>query len=102
MRHTLSSLIYVYLSLSYLNRIPGPIVNRQMDGKTVTQALTEYENAHAFLRRYTFPEEDRGKYTSAKWAGEYRWFRSPNAVCLEKVRLLKAQSASPRTRRAEP
>ena len=40
----------------------------------------------AFLREWTIPEEDRAKYTSRPWTGEYRWFRSPNVVCLEHYR----------------
>jgi hypothetical protein len=47
-------------------------VNRQQD--------------EAFLREWTIPEEDRAKYTSQPWTGEYRWFRSPNVVCLEHYR----------------
>jgi hypothetical protein len=44
------------------------------------------ERDEAFLRAWTLPEEDRGKYTSQPWNGEYRWFRSPNIVCLEQYR----------------
>jgi hypothetical protein len=40
----------------------------------------------AFLKAWTIPEEDRAKYTSQPWDGEYRWFRSPNIVCLEQYR----------------
>jgi hypothetical protein len=40
----------------------------------------------SFLREWTIPAEDRAKYTSLPWAGEYRWFRSPNVVCLERYR----------------
>jgi hypothetical protein len=40
----------------------------------------------AFLREWTIPEEDRAKYTSQPWSGEFRWFRSPNVVCLEHYR----------------
>jgi hypothetical protein len=54
--------------------------------------LTHYDDEHELLRQCVVPEEDRAKYTSAKWAGEYRWFRSPNVICLEKVRRLKRQS----------
>ncbi len=52
--------------------------------------LTQYDRERELLRQCTIPEEDRTKYTSAKWSGEYRWFRSPNVVCLEKARRLKA------------
>jgi hypothetical protein len=40
----------------------------------------------SFLREWTISEEDRAKYTSQPWNGEYRWFRSPNVVCLEQYR----------------
>jgi len=53
-------------------------VNRQQD--------------EAFLRELTIPEEDRTKYTSQPWTGEYRWFRSPNVVCLEHYRRRKSLS----------
>ena len=56
---------------------------------TLEEQLARYEEDHALLRQCIIPEEDRAKYTSAKWSGEYRWFRSPNVVCLEKVRRLK-------------
>jgi hypothetical protein len=32
------------------------------------------------------PEEDRAEYTTAPWTGGYRWFRSPNVICLERYR----------------
>jgi hypothetical protein len=38
------------------------------------------------LRSGRSPEEDRGKYTSQPWNGAYRWFRSPNVICLEQYR----------------
>jgi hypothetical protein len=46
------------------------------------------EDDDAFLRRFVVPEEDRPFFTSAKWTetGGYRWFRSPNVVCLEHYR----------------
>jgi hypothetical protein len=40
----------------------------------------------AFLRAWTIPEEDRPKYTSQPWSGEYRWFRASNILCLEQHR----------------
>jgi len=55
-------------------------VNRQQD--------------EVFLREWTIPEEDRAKYTSQPWTGEYRWFRSPNVVCLEHYRRRKSLSAN--------
>lgn len=50
-----------------------------------TQRDTEDEG-EAFLRSITWAEEDRHRFTSAPWRGEYRWFRSPNVVCIEKAR----------------
>jgi hypothetical protein len=60
---------------------------------TLKHQLEQYDEEHELLRQCTIPEEDRAKYTSAPWSGEYRWFRSPNVVCLEKVRRLKAASS---------
>jgi hypothetical protein len=56
--------------------------------------LKQDDEAEAFLRQWTIPEEDRARYTSAKWAGEYRWFRSPNVVCLEHYRQRKRDSTA--------
>src|SRR5262249_1022636 len=44
------------------------------------------EEGDQFWRRITFPEEDRPLHTSKPWDGGYRWFRSPNIVCLEQYR----------------
>ena len=46
-----------------------------------------------FLRSLTFPEEERAQWTSAPWRGEFRWFRSPNVIPLEKYRAQKAPRA---------
>jgi hypothetical protein len=46
----------------------------------------------SFLREWTIPEEDRAKYTSQPWNGEYRWFRSPNVICLEQYRRRRKQN----------
>lgn len=40
----------------------------------------------AFFRSIVVPEEDRRLFTSAPWRGEFRWFRAPNVVPLEKYR----------------
>jgi hypothetical protein len=53
-------------------------------------AQRQLADTEAFLREWTIPEEDRAKYTTAKWTGEYRWFRSLNVVCLEQYRRKKA------------
>jgi hypothetical protein len=55
---------------------------------TLRELLDRYDREHALLRMLIIPEEDRVRHTSARWAGEYRWFRSPNVVCIEKARLL--------------
>ena len=57
---------------------------------SISTAIAEYEEEHAFARQLFLPEEERAKYTTVKWNGGYRWFRSPNVVCLEKYRRLKA------------
>ena len=44
------------------------------------------------LRHWTFPEEDRAQFTTAPWRGEFRWFRSPNIVCLEQWRKKKVRA----------
>jgi hypothetical protein len=55
-------------------------------------AAYEAEAEHVFARQVSLPVEDRPKYMprESRQAG-YRWFRTPNVVCLEKYRLLKAQ-----------
>jgi hypothetical protein len=57
---------------------------------SISTAITKYDEEHAFARQLILPEEDRAKYPAVKWDGGYRWFRSPNVVCLEKYRRLKA------------
>jgi hypothetical protein len=49
------------------------------------------EEEETFMRTIVFPEEDRRLFTTAPWKGEYRWFRSPNVICSEKYRRLKAK-----------
>jgi hypothetical protein len=58
--------------------------------ETILQLLNRYEAEHEFARQILLPEEDRRALLSTSWRGGYRWFRSPNVVCLEKVRRLKA------------
>ena len=41
---------------------------------------------HTWKRQFVIPEEDWMRRASVKWNGEYRWFRSPNVVCLEHYR----------------
>jgi hypothetical protein len=47
----------------------------------------------AFLRRLIFPEEDRHRFTATPWRGGYRWFRSPNVVCIEHYRAAEMKPA---------
>jgi hypothetical protein len=55
---------------------------------TLQEKLDRYDADHAWLRQMTIPEEDRPRLTSAKWSGEFRWFRSGNVIPLEVARLL--------------
>ena len=43
-----------------------------------------------FLRKLTFPEEDRHLFTAAPWRGGFRWFRSENVVPIERWRRKKS------------
>jgi hypothetical protein len=43
------------------------------------------------MRDLVFPEEERAQWTAAKWDGGFRWFKSPNVICLERAR--KAREA---------
>jgi len=52
------------------------------------------EDDEAFMRNLVIPEEDRFKYMSKPWTGEYRWFRSPNIVCIEHYRRQRTRSTT--------
>jgi hypothetical protein len=39
-----------------------------------------------FMRRLTWAEEDRHKFTSVPWSGGFRWFRSLNVIDLLRYR----------------
>ena len=56
--------------------------------KTVDEMSSE-----EFMRMIHWPEEDRPHFTRRPYTGGYRWFRSPNIVCLEQARA---------TRKTEP
>jgi hypothetical protein len=43
------------------------------------------------MSQWTICEEDRFRFTSHPWSGEFRWFRSPNVVCLERYQRRKAR-----------
>ena len=51
-----------------------------------TELRPDWDEDEAFLRRLIFPEEERHLFTTTPWCGGYRWFRTPNIVCLEKYR----------------
>jgi hypothetical protein len=65
-----------------------------MEPITMTEELS-LDDDEAFLRRLIFPEEDRHQFTATPWRGGYRWFRSPNVVCLERYRTVE-RKPSPR------
>ena len=48
------------------------------------------EDEDAFWQKLVLPQEDRMRL-GIPWQGGYRWFRSPNVVCLEQWRQKKAQ-----------
>jgi|RhiMetStandDraft_8_1073273.scaffolds.fasta_scaffold00180_3 hypothetical protein len=60
--------------------------------RTIQEALAEYEAQHEVVRRMSLPVEDKLPFIPRiiRDSGGYRWFRSPNVVCLEKYRRLKA------------
>jgi hypothetical protein len=63
---------------------------------TVRDAIARYDEQHAFAREIILPEEDRRQlFPTIPWTGGYRWFRSPNVVCLEKYRRLRRHEGKP-------
>jgi hypothetical protein len=48
--------------------------------------LQRQKDDEAFMRAWTIPEEDRPKYTTQAWSGEYRWFRSANMIPIEQAK----------------
>jgi hypothetical protein len=57
-------------------------------------SLNPKEPGEEFLQKYTWPEEDRHLFTSVPWDGGYRWFRSPNVLCLERYRVARTMQRS--------
>ena len=58
----------------------------------LSAVLAKYESEHALERRFLLPVEDQLRLMpGAPWQGGYRWFRSANIICLEKIRLLKSR-----------
>lgn len=86
------SILYLLLSV-LLNAVTGPptLQERWVMVTSIQEALEAYDREHAFARSVLLPEEDRAKLTAARWEGGYRWFRTPNVVCLEKAQRLRAE-----------
>jgi hypothetical protein len=51
------------------------------------------DDEEEFWRTWKFSEEGRRAFMSVPWDGGYRWFRSPNVVCLERHRRIRKDSA---------
>ena len=49
-------------------------------------AVSNPNEDEAFRQRFTLPAEERSLWTTAKWDGSYRWFKSPNVIPLERYR----------------
>jgi hypothetical protein len=61
---------------------------------SVVSRLIWEEETDQFWQQLIFPGEDRHLHTSQPWNGGYRWFRSPNVVCLEQYRRRRKQNNS--------
>jgi hypothetical protein len=59
---------------------------------TLMDLLDQYERDHQLMRRLVLPQEANRRLT--QWCGGYRWFLSPNVICLEKIRLLRKAKAA--------
>jgi hypothetical protein len=59
---------------------------------SLAELLERYDAEHDLLRQLVISEEDRAQFTACKSSGKYRWFRSPNVVCIEKARRLRHPS----------
>jgi hypothetical protein len=60
------------------------VVDNETGAESLMQLERKYtEAAETFMREITPAEEDRHLFTSAPWRGGYRWYRSPNVICLE-------------------
>ena len=62
------------------------------DTASLAELLERYDAENDLLRDLVIAEEDRARFTTSKSSGEYRWFRSPNVICIEKARRLRRQS----------
>jgi hypothetical protein len=57
---------------------------------SILQRVRRYDEEQVWLRQFVIPEEQRRRFTSMPWRGEYRWFQSPNVICLEKARAARS------------
>ena len=57
--------------------------------------LNKYEEERSFMRKLVLPQDDSRRLT--EWHGGYRWFSSPNVVCIEKARLVRDRCSKTRT-----
>jgi hypothetical protein len=49
--------------------------------------IQDDDDDEAFMRSLIRPEEDRRRlHPGVAWEGGFRWFRSPNIVCMERYR----------------
>jgi hypothetical protein len=55
---------------------------------TLTEPIKQqFKKKDAFWQKLILPEEDRRRlFPTMPWTGSYRWFRSPNVICLEQHR----------------
>src|SRR5262249_7712585 len=67
---------------------------------TISDAIARYDDEHSFARSITLAEEDRTKYTSARWEGGYRWFRSLNVVTSHHDEMAAPSKPAQKTARA--
>jgi hypothetical protein len=63
------------------------------EDKTIGSAKPDWFDAdeETFARHLVEPEEDQRRTSAQPWRGGFRWFRSPNVVCIEKERRKRAK-----------
>ena len=62
------------------------------DTASLAELLERYDAEHDLLQELEIAEEDRARFTAARSSGEYRRFKSPYIICIEKARRLRRQS----------
>jgi hypothetical protein len=73
-----------------VRKTPFWVEERRM---SIIKQIAAYDDLpdHKFMRSAALPFEEclpSYKCGPVKWSGGYRWFRSPNVICLEKARLV--------------